>query len=46
VSESDGFPIDVEGRNSEVKNLVAGDYNVEKDSITKTTVENTSIQLY
>jgi len=38
--------MDIEGRNSEVENLVARDYNVRKDSITKTTVENTSIQLY
>jgi len=46
VPESDGFPMDVEGRNSEVENLVAENNNVGKGSITETTVEDTSIQLY
>jgi len=46
MPKSDGFPIDVEGRNSEIENLVVEDNNVGKGSITKTTMEDTPIQLH
>ena len=46
MPKSDGFPMDVEGRNSEVENLVAENNNVGKGSITETTVEDTPIQLH
>jgi len=46
VPESDRFPMDVEGRNSEVENLVAENNNVGKNSITETTVEDIPIQLH
>ena len=45
MPKSDGFPMDVEGRNSEVENLVAENNNVGKGSITETTVEDAPIQL-
>jgi len=45
VPESDGSPMDIEGRNSKVENLVAEDNNVGKSGTTETTVENTPIQL-
>ena len=45
VPESDGFPMDVERKNSEVENLVAEDNNVRKGSITKITMEDIPIQL-
>jgi len=46
MPKSDGFPIDVKGRNSEIENLVVEDNNVGKGSITETTVEDTPIQLH
>jgi len=45
VPESDRSPMDIEGRNSEVENLVAEDNNVGKSGTTETTVEDTPIQL-
>ena len=45
VPESDGSPMDIEGRNREIENLVAEDNNVGKSDTTETTVEDTSIQL-
>jgi len=35
--------MDVEGRNSEIENLVARDYNVGKDSIIETTMKDVPI---
>jgi len=45
VPESDGSPIDIKGRNSEVENLVAKNNNVGKSGTTETTVENAPVQL-
>jgi len=45
VPESDGSPMDIEGRNSKVENSVAEDNNVGKSGTTETTVEDTPIQL-
>ena len=45
VPESDGSPMDIEGRNSEVENSVAEDNNVRKSGTTETTVEDAPIQL-
>jgi len=46
VPESDRSPMDIEGRNSEVENLVAKDNNVGKSGTTETTVEDAPIQLH
>jgi len=45
VPKSDGSPMDIEGRNREVENLVAKDNNVGKSDTTETTVEDAPIQL-
>jgi len=45
VPKSDGSPMDIEKRNSEVENLVAEDNNVGKGGTTETTVEDTLVQL-
>ena len=45
VPESDGSPMDIKRRNSEVENSVAEDNNVGKSGTTETTVENAPIQL-
>jgi len=45
VPKSDRSPIDIEGRNSEVENLVAEDNNVGKSGTTETTMEDAPIQL-
>jgi len=45
VPESDGFPMDMEERNSEIENLVVENNNVRKGGITETTMEDTPIQL-
>jgi len=45
MSESDGSPMDIEGRNSEVENSAAEDNNVGKSGTTETTVEDAPIQL-
>ena len=45
MPKSDGFPMDVEGRNSEVENLVAENNNVGKSDTTETTMEDAPIQL-
>ena len=46
VPESDGSPMDIEGRNREVENLVAEDNNVGKSDTTETTIEDAPIQLH
>ena len=46
VPESDGSPMDIEGRNSEVENSAAEDNNVGKSGTTETTVEDAPIQLH
>ena len=46
MPKSDGFPMDVEGRNSEVENLVAENNNVGKSDTIETTMEDTLIQLH
>ena len=45
VPKSNGSPMDIEKRNSEVENLVAEDNNVGKGGTTETTVEDAPIQL-
>jgi len=46
VPESDGFPMDIEGRNSKVENSAAEDNNIGKSGTTETTVEDAPIQLH
>jgi len=45
VPESDGSPMDIEGRNREIENLVAEDNNVGKSDTTETAVDDALIQL-
>jgi len=46
VPESDGSLMDIEGRNSEVENLVTENNNVGKSDTIETTMEDTLIQLH